>query len=471
MGDPDRPARERLDPDRLAAALADAEGRRLWIAYSGGLDSHVLLHAAVGLRGRLNLDLRAVHVHHGLLREADAWAAHCAQVCADLGVPLVVRRLGLVPAVGESLEAVAREARYAAFRALLRPGDRLATAQHRDDQAETLLLALLRGAGVHGLAAMPARAALGAGVLLRPLLALPRAVLAGYARSRGLHWVEDPSNAEVARDRNRLRHLVIPPLRARWPALDRTLARSAAHCAEAAELLDGLADELLVGLAADAPTALSVGRLRALDVPRQRLVLRRWLVKQGFRAPDNDRLRRIITEVLAAAADRQPLVDWPGCEVRRHRDALYALAPLPPVPPTRPRTVRGRSVQLPAPLGTLAWRLADSADGSAPARVEFRTNGLRCARRGRPDADLKTLFQTAGVPAWLRDYVPLVLIDDRLAGIAGVAVCGEVLHDLCWRGHPWVGRGWLKERVTPPGHRTAAPVRPDPPRPHAGRHR
>ncbi len=448
MRAPDRPARERLDPDRLAAALADADGRRLWIAYSGGLDSHVLLHAAASLRGRLRLDLRAVHVHHGLLREADAWAAHCVQVCADLGVPLVVRRLGLAPAAGESLEAVAREARYAAFRELLQPGDRLATAQHRDDQAETLLLALLRGAGVHGLAAMPARAVLGAGVLLRPLLALPRRALAEYARATGLHWVDDPSNAELARDRNRLRHLVIPTLRARWPALDRTLARSAAHCAEAAELLNSFADELLLGLAADVPTALSIGRLRALDAARQRLVLRRWVVQQGFRAPDSDRLRRIISELLPAGADRQPLVAWPGCEVRRHRDALYALAPLPPVPRTLPISVRGSSVQLPAPMGVLSWGFADGPEVSAVARVQFRTAGLRCARRDRPDADLKTLFQMAGVPAWLRDHVPLLLIDGRLAGVAGVAVCGDALHDLCWRGHPWEGRGWLKERVT-----------------------
>jgi tRNA(Ile)-lysidine synthase len=168
---------------------------------------------------------------------------------------LTLKRLALTPASGESLEAVARDARYAAFRALLGPGEVLATAQHRDDQAETLLLALLRGAGVHGLAAMPSQATLGAGLLLRPLLDLPRAAIADYAREHRLRWVEDPSNADPAHDRNRLRALVIPKLRRRWPALDRTLARSASHCAEAAELLDGFADELLAGLAADAPAS------------------------------------------------------------------------------------------------------------------------------------------------------------------------------------------------------------------------
>ncbi len=443
----ERPARDRLDPERLAEALADAAGHRLWIAYSGGLDSHVLLHAAVGLRERLRLDLHAVHVHHGLLPEADAWSLHCACVCAALQVPLAVHRLALQPPAGASLEAVAREGRYAAFRALLQPGDRLATAQHRDDQAETLLLALLRGAGVHGLAAMPARAPLGAGLLMRPLLALPRAALVDYARTLGLHWVEDPSNADLALDRNRLRHLVIPPLRERWPALDRTLARSAAHCAEAAALLNGCADELLDGLATDLPQALSIHRLRALDAGRRKLVLRRWLLRQGFPLPDSDRLRRILEELLPAAADRRPLVAWPGCEVRRYRDALHALAPLPPAPGNAPLPAPASPLSLPPPLGELAWALADAQAVQARVSVRFGASGLRCARPARPGRDLKAAFQQAGVPAWLRPYVPLVLVDGELAGVAGVTLCAGPLRWLRWRGHPWGDRGWLRAEV------------------------
>ncbi|MCG6943659.1 MAG: tRNA lysidine(34) synthetase TilS [Thiohalocapsa sp.] len=443
MRSPVPAARERLDLDRLGRALADAVGHRLWIAYSGGLDSHVLLHAAVGLRVRLRLDLRAVHVHHGLLPDADAWTAHSARVCAGLGVPLEVSRLALTPGPGESVEAVARDARYAVFRSLLRPGDVLATAQHRDDQAETLLLALLRGAGVHGLAAMPARAPLGAGLLLRPLLALPRAALADYARAHRLRWVEDPSNADPARDRNRLRNLVIPGLRERWPALDRTLARSAAHCAEAAALLDGFADELLTGLAADTPRALSIRRLRALDDARLRLVLRRWFKCQGWPPPDSDRVHRIITELLPAAADRQPRVSWPGCEVRRHRDALHALAPLPRVPDSAPLHAAASPLVLPPPLGDLDWAWADAADAKAGVSVCFGASGLRCERTGRPGAALKGLFQELGVPAWLRPYVPSLLVDGRLVGIGGVTLCDGTLRWLRWRGHPWEDRGWF----------------------------
>lgn len=448
-------AADQLTDTRLAAALAPAAGGRLWIAYSGGLDSHGLLHAAARLRAPLRLDLAAVHVHHGLQPAADAWVAHCEGVCAGLGVPLTVLRLGLQPPAGESPEAAAREARYGAFAALLQPGEALATAQHRDDQAETLLLALLRGAGPHGLAAMPARAPLGAGTLLRPLLDLPRAALLDYARAHDLQWVEDPSNTDAALDRNRLRHLVIPRLRERWPALDRTLARSAAHCAEAAVLLDELGDELLAGLGAAAdtgmalPQALSVTGLRRLTAPQQRLVLRRWLLRLGFPTPDADRLRRITTEVLEAGADRQPLVAWPGCEVRRHRDALHALAPLPE--PPAPGTCLlplpdARALSLPPPLGTLSWVLDDAAM-TARASVCFGVPGLRCARPGRPAADLKTLFQEAGVPAWLRPQMPLLRLDGALAGVGGVRLCGIGLKQLIWEGHPWGGQGWLSPVV------------------------
>ncbi len=448
-------AADQLTPDALAAALAPAAGQRLWIAYSGGLDSHVLLHATAALRTRLGLRLRAVHIHHGLQAVADPWPAHCARICADLAVPLDIRRLGLRPGPGESPEAAARAARYRAFRGLLGPHDLIATAQHRDDQAETLLLALLRGAGVHGLAAMPTCAPLGDGVLLRPLLGWPRAALLDYARAHGLKWVEDPSNADPALDRNRLRQLVVPAMRERWPALDRTLARSAAHCAEAAELLDAWADELLAELADVLPGALSVSGLRRLDAPRQRLVLRRWLRRQGFPTPDAERLRRIATELLEAKADRQPLVAWPGCEVRRHRNALHALLPLPAPPPPGTWLLPApgaNALQLPPPLGRLCW-VREGAATTGRVHVCFGVAGLRCARPGRPAANLKTLFQDVGIPAWLRPQVPLLCVEGTLAGVGGVQLCGAGLRRLAWEGHPWDGQGWFAPVVE------AAPIR------------
>ena len=256
-----------LSPQLLRRSLEPHLGRgRLWIAYSGGLDSSVLLHAAsicFGQRtggqavladsstepsavdARHSPELCAIHVDHGLNPQSAGWAEHCRTQAARIRVPLTERSLWLSRQKGESLEAVARSARYAAFADLLGPGDVLATAQHRDDQAETLLLALLRGSGLQGLAAMPVTAELGAGRLLRPLLGFSRTELLDYAEREGIAWIDDPSNADVGLDRNLLRHHVIPQLRRRWPSLDLTVARSASHCAEAAGLLDEAADEWL----------------------------------------------------------------------------------------------------------------------------------------------------------------------------------------------------------------------------------
>jgi tRNA(Ile)-lysidine synthase len=413
-----------------------AAGRRLWIGLSGGLDSSVLLHAAASLRVALDCELRAVHLNHGLHPCARDWSAHCADVCAALDVPLMTRCLALSPRAGESVEAVARNARYRQFSELLRADDLLATAQHRDDQAETLLLALLRGSGLHGLAAMPAIAPLGRGRLVRPLLRFSRGALAEYARREGIVWVEDPSNADVGFDRNRLRHQVLPVLRERWPSLDLTLSRSAAHCADAAGLLDGIADEWIAERTGSRPNTLSIDGLGTLPRPRCRLVLRRWVLREGFCLPPSATLERIIDEVLQAAPDRSPLVAWSGCQVRRYRRDLYALAPLPK-PPQQVLSWSGREpLRLPNGLGRL--ELDAAAGDPGVLSVCFARAGLRCRVAGRPNRALKKLFQEAGVPDWLRAYVPLILRGDELAAVAGVTHCDARLAGLRWCAHPWM---------------------------------
>jgi len=440
-----------LSPESLLPALASAP--RLWVAYSGGLDSHVLLHACAVLRGRLDGELRAVHLDHGLHADSLGWAGHCRGVCEAMAVPLTVRRLRIDAGPGDSLEAVARAARYAVLAALLGPDEAVATAQHRDDQAETLLLALLRGSGVHGLAAMPARSALGAGRLLRPLLGFGRADLRAYALRHGLEWVDDPSNADTGLDRNFLRHRVLPALGERWPSAARTLARSAAHCAEAAELIDAAADERLAALGGARPETLSVGAVRRLEPALARSVLRRWLVKRGFRAPDRVRLHQIFADVMQARADADPLVGWDGCEVRRYRDDLFALAPLPAPPPAQVIAWDGAGpLELPNALG----RLVPAQGPECPLselKVLIGSRGmppLRCRRPGgAPSRSLKDLFQQAGVPPWLRVHVPLLQRGGDLAGVAGVARCGESPLAVIWEGHPWTGLGVFIEGLPP----------------------
>jgi tRNA(Ile)-lysidine synthase len=440
-----------FDVERLLATLRELpRPPGYWVAFSGGLDSTCLLHALAGLRGQLGVPLRALHLDHGLHPASGQWARHCRQVCAGLGVPLTVRALALSPVPGVSLEALARQARRAAFAAQLDPGELLLTAQHRDDQAETLLLQLLRGSGLHGLAAMPRLMELSPGWLARPLLDCSRADLRAYALAQGLSWVEDPSNAESGFDRNYLRHQVLPLLARRWPAYAKTLARSAGHCGEAAALIDYLAEGRLAAARGSRPGSLSVAALRALEPPLYRALLRRWIRSRGGQVPDSRRRERIRRELLPAAPDRSPRVEWPGAEVRRYRDDLHLLPPLPPPPRGSIPWPGGDVCELPAGLGRLRLGPA-SGPGLDPAcrargvlEVRFGVPGVRCRLPGAAHRTrLKDLFQRHGVPDWLRPFVPLVYLGGELVAVAGVCLCpgaSAVLEGglgLTWEGHPF----------------------------------
>ena len=311
----------------LAAALAAADPE--WadggacVAISGGLDSSVLLHAMAALSRARPFRLRALHVDHGLQPESAAWAEACRGHCDAAGIELGVVSLGLDVPRGSSIEAAAREARYAALAAELAVGERLLTAHHRDDQLETVLIQLLRGAGVAGLAAMPARARLGAGWQLRPLLDVDRATLRAYADSHAVAWHEDPMNEALRFDRGWLRARVLPAIQEHWPAASATVARSAAHCAEATRLLAEVA-------ATDAQAVLDEGRLSlpalgGLTRERQVNLVRWWLRSQGLRAPPAARLVAAMPDFLCARRDGAPCMRWEGGELRRYRGRLYAM--------------------------------------------------------------------------------------------------------------------------------------------------
>lgn len=280
-------------PSRLLLNLKPWRNAATWrIAFSGGLDSTVLLHLLAHLATTESLPaLSAIHVHHGLQAVADAWPQHCRSVCASLGVPLQIVRVQVQP--GASLERAARDARYHAFTEVTRPDDVLLTAQHRDDQAETLLFRLLRGAGVRGLSGMPRQRPLGEGHLLRPLLDVTRAELEAYANEHGLSWIEDPSNEDRQYSRNYLRHQVFPALTRRWPQAVATMARSAAHLTEAQGLLEELADMDLREASSVSEFAwlglrsLELASLVQLSAARQRNALSHWL-EPLTRLPDTD---------------------------------------------------------------------------------------------------------------------------------------------------------------------------------------
>lgn len=416
----------KFSTSQLATALAricrDKPAARYWIGFSGGLDSTVLLHAMWSLRPPQAL--AAVHINHGLHPDAPQWAAHCRQVCRDRDVRLEVIEVDARAGRGESPEAAARQARYAAFRNLLEPGDYLLTAQHEDDQAETLLLQLLRGGGPAGLAAMPPVTGLAAGWHGRPLLAFSRAALGIYAEAEGLQWIEDGSNTDPGFDRNYLRHHVLPHLRSRWPGHAKTLARAARHQAAAAALLVETAEADFAAVRGDYPGTLSISRLREFSEIRRRNVIRHWLKRQALGLPTEAVLEQI-GALLTAAPDRCPEVRWGNTEVRRYRDGLFFLQSMDvPDPGREYHWPPGTALSLPELGLTLDRRELESRGVVLPAaalRVRFRRGGERIRLLGRRHShSLKKLLQECGVPPWLRERLPLVYEGERLVAVLGL---------------------------------------------------
>ena len=410
------PAPPALAGDVLADALRDAPVAPVCVGFSGGLDSTVLLHALAADAGVRERGLRALHVHHGLHREADAWAAHCSAACAALGVPLEVVRVEVKR--GKGPEAAARAARHAAYAAALAEGEALAIAHHRDDQAETFLLRALRGSGPEGLGAMPARRPCGRGTLWRPLLALPRVVLSDYARAHGLRWIEDPSNVDTTLDRNFLRARVLPLLRERWPEAGATLARSAALSAEATALLVPGDMDALALVSTDDPSVLSRAALASVPRERRARVLRRWVASLGLPALPAGGVARIESDLLPASADAVACYAWQGAEVRAWRDGLHAGKAVAPLPRDWATRWDGRAA-LPLPGGG-SLRLEPAAAFDASLAVRTRVGGERIALSGRTHSHaLKHVFQDLGIPPWLRPAMPLLVDGDGAVLAAG----------------------------------------------------
>jgi len=436
-----------FSPEHLLEALRRLPTPRQYlVAFSGGMDSQVLLHALHEVRARLPAPLEAMHVNHRLSHAADDWAAECAGQCRRLAIPFQCRVVDATPPRGGSPEAAAREARYRALADYMEAGGMLLTAHHQDDQAETLLLQLLRGAGAHGLAGMPPCAPFADGWLARPLLGFERTALRDYARRAALSWVEDESNYDTRVARNHLRHRVLPLLRDHWPGLTRVLGRSSEHFADTAALLDQLADGDLARCRGTVPGTLAVRAVRALEQARARNLLRRWLRRAERPVPAAVHIERILTEVLPAREDATPLVQWPGAEVQRYRDNLYSMAPL--LPPGDPLSW---DLRLPLPLpGGLGCLTAEpvtgeglALDARARVTVHFAVHGARCRPAGRKGHHpLKKLFQEAGIPPWERQRTPLLYVEGTLAQVGEYWRCAEFA---AAEGVPGVRIRWHRE--------------------------
>lgn len=417
---------QHADLDAPLTELLAAPG--WYVAYSGGVDSTVLLHL---LQRWCSANpgsppLRAIHVNHGLQAAANRWQQHCEAQCLAWQVPCVTCAVEVAPQ--GSLEAAAREARYRAFKEQVQSGAVLFMGHHLDDQIETFFLRLLRGAGVDGLAGMPRQRPLGSAMLVRPLLDYAREELEDYARQHGLVFVEDPTNRDTAMDRNYLRAELLPVLSSRWPAYRNAVARAMAHLASASEVVAAAAGvpDTLHNVMGDPGVEVSALLEPAQEVAAARL--RAWLSGQGVQPPDRLAMLEFLRQLQVAPADGNPRMDCGSYALRRYRDAVYlepgSVAPLAGevvyLSPGECRDIPG--------IGTLSLE-RQSVDGlqllpGEQLTVRWRAGGERCRLAGRAGSrTLKTLMQEWGVPPWWRNRVPLLCLGDEVLAVGDLARC------------------------------------------------
>ena len=415
--------------DQLEKYLPQTYSAVWWIALSGGLDSCVLLHSLSALG--LPVKLRAFHVNHQISPNSSNWQQHCADLCAQLNVPFVAVKVD-VKNSGRGIEDAAREARYAVFEQHLQAGDYLFTAHHADDQAETLLLRLMRGAGPRGLAAMSQKRMLGKGTLYRPLLHFTRSELEEYALAHDLTWVNDESNSDDHYDRNFLRNQVMPLLRERWPQFAQKWQQTVELCASSEALIEVLAlqDLALADFgSAILGTSLNLSYVESLSTVRRHNLIRTWLRRQGLSRPEQQHLNQFEQQIIGARQDAETCVSWGDVSLNIYRGRLYAL-------PWVDWSQDAQSHFDLAPVNDLPGNfrlrvdLKESSDRPLlnpelpNLHLRFRQGGERCRPIGRAHSQtLKRLLQEYGMEPWLRQSLPLIYSDNQLVAVADLWVC------------------------------------------------
>jgi tRNA(Ile)-lysidine synthase len=438
-----------FDPAILAEQLAKLEEiagspARYVVAFSGGLDSTVLLHALAELRERSAVPLLAIHIDHGLQAESMRWGELCAGFAKQLGVDFRSVVVSVALESGKGPEGAAREARYSALQVEMRSEDWLLSAHHREDQAETLLLNLIRGSGPAGIAGIGAIRLFGPGWLARPMLNIDRAAIKQYAVDANLDWIEDPSNSDRRFDRNFLRHEVLPRLASRWSDIATRLQRSSAHASEASALLIELAEIDLDGLGGRAER-LPIDGLTQLSAARQRNLIRHALRRLDLSTPTTLQLDRVMSEVIPARDDAQPLVNWPGASVRRYRSGLYLL-PEKLAAAMEYSDVSGSRAELGAGLGVLNFD--SGAEVGLSEQLVMRGLSVRPRVGGeefQPEGQshtrkLKKLLQEEGVVPWMRDRLPLVYSGEQLVAVGDLWIAADAVARpgvaVRWSGRP-----------------------------------
>ncbi|MHB8252243.1 MAG: tRNA lysidine(34) synthetase TilS [Acidiferrobacter sp.] len=420
----------RFSPEWLAGALARlaiTTADPLLVGFSGGLDSTALLHALAKLSWPA---LRAVHIDHGLRPESKAWGVQAMRTAHDLGVPCEVVTVNIAQR-GQGIEASARAARYEALGATMGPQEVLVVAHHANDQAETMILQLLRGTGLAGAAGMSPVRPFGGGRLVRPLLDMTRAALADYAATEGLSFIEDDSNTDLRFARNYIRHAVWPVLERRWPKGHEALGRGARHLQSAQRLLLAYVDED-VRRCTDHNGALLLSPMRILSQEAQAWVLRSWIRRQGGLAPSETSCQAILAAFRIIPRSRQQMLRLRGGgALRRYRERVLWADSVAPAVPVAWRGIWELPAAYPIPggdrqlvarpmrgQGLSADRLADRS-----LVVCSRTFGARVYLPGRGHRSLKKFLQELGIAPWERARVVLVFDASALIAIPGYWVC------------------------------------------------
>ncbi|MEH6588713.1 MAG: tRNA lysidine(34) synthetase TilS [Halioglobus sp.] len=420
-----------LSPNsRFEQIIAARPGCARWyVAYSGGLDSTVLLHS-LHLWCRENPqapELVAWHVNHGMQASAEAFEQQCEQFCQQQGIPLQTFRVAVNPD-GRGAESAAREARYGVFEQNLQPGEIMLLGHHLDDQIETFFLRLLRGAGLSGLSAMPASRKLGAGELQRPFLDVPRSVIEQYAEQQGLSYIEDPSNDDVSLDRNYLRQQLLPLVQQRWPGYRQTVNRAAGHMASALTLLEQQLPEAVELVSAMGDSGIPLRALTEEVVDIATMYLRAWLRDQGVAMPPTVAVEEFLSQLAGADTDAVPCLETKEFVLRRYGEAVYLLRPQE----TRP-VLEGLSLTPGHPVDIAGVGVLSLVSGAGPGitlaaddvlELVWRRGGERCKPLGRAHSQtLKKLLQEKSVPPWWRDRIPLLLLNGEMVAVGDLWLC------------------------------------------------
>jgi len=435
----------------VEAFFSNHANQNILIAYSGGVDSQVLLHCLASLKSqnRLKSVLSVCHVDHGLSDNSAQWQQFAIAQCRQFNIPLEIVCVNIKEQAQKSVEALARDARYNALKSVANDGDLIVTGHHSDDQAETFLLALKRGSGLKGLSAMQKEMKLGKQLLVRPLLDLSRADIEKYANDHQLVWVEDESNIDERFDRNFLRHRIIPELSQRWPSIKNTIARSAEHCFEAQQLLDELAQQDLIKCQFS-NKVLDIPALFELSQARFNNTLRFFLSQHSLLMPSKQQLQQICQQ-LSAKDDKSPMVQLANCCLRRFKNELHLTDIYLDISSWQEEVnlveVAGKNLlalPLPDKLGTLSLSAKKSAGFNkncwqasvrAPKpeqviSISFSHNNPKCSPQYRQHSrELKKVLQELAIPPWLRKRTPFIYYDGELVAVIGQFICKEYQPD------------------------------------------